>query len=304
MAARARHAVLVGVTFVLVAAQSAADDEPSTETTKVIVVEVDALPEGEIPSPPPETDAPTGVPAWTQPATITVTSAGEMARAHRRGKPVLGISKKSSITSKRAERVKLVAIAPTTPSLDALYAPSAEATELEAQASQKLSCGERESVLPMRWEALATTTNGDARLSVHDLWFDAKTCAVGPGPETTVPLKAIAWEDGKPWLYAMRSRAGVTLVMPRVSEISSESMVGAPVSVRGDFTRITMPVGRWGSGSIVAQLDSLGAADAGDRGERPVEVGIELVQTMSERAPTLLVRTRRANVAASDEGRD
>ena len=308
MAARARNAFLAALTLALWAGPSAAEEEPRPETTKVVVVEVSDLPEGEIPVPPAETDAPTGVPAWTQPATISVTAAGEVQRKRRRGKPTVHVSKKSALAiqhAERVEKVKLVAIAPAAPSRDALYTPSADATELEAQSTQKLSCGERESVLPMRWEALATTESGDARLSVHDLWFDAKTCAVGPGPETTLPLKAIAWENGKPWLFAMRGRAGVTLVMPRVNEVSSESMVGAPVSMRGDFTRITMPVGRWGSGSIVAQLESLGAGDAdGHASEQPVEVGIELVQTMSEKAPTLLVRTRHANPTPTDEGRD
>jgi len=306
MAARRAHAVFMGISMALAAGSSAADDEPRAETTNVIVVDVGDLPTGEIPSVPAETDAPLGVPAWTQPATITVTAAGEL-RPRQHGKPVQRVSKKSIIASKRPRVAKIVAIAPTTPSLDALYAPSNDATDLEAQASQKLSCGDRESVLPLRWEAFAVTNDGEARLSVRDLWFDAKSCAVGPGPEATILLKAVAWDGGRPWLYAMRNHDGVTLVMPRVTEISSESMVGAPVSVRGDFTRITMPIGRWGSGSIVAQLDSLPGEPADDRVDRPIEVGIELIQTMSEKAPTLLVRTRRANVAnvaSSDEGRE
>jgi hypothetical protein len=304
-AVRAPHAALLGTALALFAAPSAADDEPAAETTKVVVIDVGSLPAGEIPPPLGETDAPVGVPAWTQPASISVTAAGEMPR-HRRGKPVMRVSKKSSITSSRvpAEKVKLVSIAPTTPSIDALYAPSADATELDAPASQKLSCGDRQSVLPMRWESLATSSSDDARLFVHDLWFDAKTCAVGPGPEATLALKAVAWEGGRPWLYAMRSHLGVTLVLPRVSEISSESMVGAPVSIRGDFTRVTMPMGRWGSGSIVAQMDAFPGEPADDRADRPIEVGIELVQTMSETAPTLLVRTRRANAPAPQQDQD
>jgi hypothetical protein len=303
MMARGAPAFLAGLTLALAATASAAEDQPPAETTKVVVIDVGALPEGEIPLPPAETDAPTGVPAWTQPATITVTPAGEVLRKRRRSKPSMQVSKKSIAPSERSEKVKLVSIAPASPSLDALYPPSSDATEFDAPSTQKLSCGERASVLPMRWEALATTAEGDARLSVHDLWFDAKSCAVGPGPETTIPLKAVAWEGNRPWLYAMRSREGVTIVMPRVSEISSESMVGAPVSVRGDFTRITIPVGRWGSGSIQAQVDAFPGEPSDDRVDRPIEVGIELVQTMSEKTPTLLVRTRRANVPAP-EGRD
>jgi hypothetical protein len=304
MTARGAHAVLVGLALALAAGQSAANDEPPSETTRVIVIDVGTLPEGELLPVPAEADAPLGVPAWMQPATVTVKAVSEVPRPRRHGKPSLRVSKKSSINAKHTETVKLVSVAPTAPSLDALYAPSADATELEAQATQKLSCGERESVLPMRWESLATTADGDARLSMRDLWFDTKSCAVGPGPETTVSLKAIAWDGGKPWLYAMRSHAGVTVVMPRASELSSESMVGAPVSIRGDFTRITMPVGRWGSGSVVAQLPSLSGETAADGADRPFEVGIELVQTMSEKAPTLLVRTRRPNPAVADEAKE
>ena len=303
MRARGAHAVAMGFALALLAGPSAADDEPEAPSTEVIAVDVETLPLGQLPAVPGDADAPYGVPAWTAPAPITVTADGEASRPRLHRKPIASISKKS-IAPRRAEKVKLVSIAPTSPSVDALYAPSSEITELEGQETQKMSCGDRESLLPMRWEALATTDGGDAHLSVHDLWFDTKACAVGPGPATSLPLKAIAWDGGKAWLYAMRSHNSVTLVMPRVSEVSYESMVGAPVSMRGAFTRISMPLGRWGSGSIVAQLDSLAGGPAGDGTDRPVEVGIELVQTMSEKAPTLLVRTRQASVASENEGRD
>jgi hypothetical protein len=309
MAARTLYAAFIGLALGLAAVPSAADEAPDAlpDTTEVMVVDVGALPKGELPPLPAEKDAPLGVPAWTQPATITVTAINEKPRPRHHKKATLRVTKTSSISKhapQHAEIVKLVSVAPSAPSIDVLYAPSADATELEAQAAQRMQCGEHDSVLPMRWETLGTTADGDAHLEVHDLWFDAKSCAIGPGPASTLALKAIAWDDGKPWLYAMRSHAGVTLIMPRVTEVSSESMVGTPVSVRGDFTRITMPVGRWGSGSIVAHLDSLTAGSASDGADRPVEVGIELVQTMSEKAPTLLVRTRRANVARADEGKE
>jgi hypothetical protein len=307
---RARQpAISIGFALALLAAPGAADDEPETPLTEVIAVDVDTLPMGQLPALPVEADAPATVPAWSAAETITVTATGERSRQPRHRKPLVSVSKKSivpqSIAPKRVEKVKLVSIAPTSPSLDALYTPSSDVSEFEGQPVQKTTCGDRESVLPMRWEALTTAENGDARLSVRDLWFDAKACAVGPGPATTLPLKAIAWDGTKPWLYAMRSHGSVTLVMPRANEINTESMVGVPVSMRGAFTRISMPLGRWGSGSIVAQLDSLAGDPAGGVADRPVEVGIELVQTMSEKAPTLLVRTRRAAAAASsDEARD
>jgi hypothetical protein len=304
---RARqHALSIGFALALLAAPVAADGEPEAPSTEVIAVDVDTLPVGQLPALPLEADAPSAAAVWSDAETITVTAAGETSRPRR--KPFVSVSKKSiappSMTAKRAEKVKIVSIAPTSPSLDALYTPSADVSDVEGQPVQKMSCGDRESVLPMRWEAFATTENG-ARLSVRDLWFYAKACAVGPGPATIIPLKAIAWDGGKPWLYAMRSAGSVTLVMPRANEVNTESMVGVPVSMRGAFTRISMPLGRWGSGSIVAQLDSLASEPTGAGDGRSVEVGIELVQTMSEKAPTLLVRTRRAAaVPSSDEDKD
>ena len=320
MRARAVHAVLLASTLALASLPSAADvapllavalaaeedaprpatptsrektNEPSGPLIRVVVVDVSTLPRGELPRLPAESDAPTGVPAFTQPKTIALESVAEVTRPKRPRKKSIFTPVKKSL-AKRSDKVKFVSLTASTPTIDAFYSPSAEATELDAPSSQRMSCTDQTSIVPLRWESLATMPDGDARLDTHDLWFDSKSCAVGPGPEASVTLRAIAWEDGKPWLFAMQSRSGITLIMPRVSDLSSESMVGTPVAVRGDFTRITLPVGRYGSGSIVAQVDSLGLPQGSEPATGPVEVGIELVQTMSEKAPTLLVRTRRA----------
>jgi hypothetical protein len=91
-------------------------------------------------------------------------------------------------------------------------------------------------------------------------------------------------------------------------------MVGAPVTVRGGFTRVTLAVGRWGSASFVATLPSLelkahpapAPREHAVRHEESVplppavEVAVELVQTMAEKAPTLTVR--RSSVVMGDEG--
>jgi hypothetical protein len=274
--------------------------EDRDPATRVVVVDVASLPKGELPALPAENDAPTAVPAWTQPASIAVQSLGEVERPRRPSKKSIFTPVKKPSAQKRTQKVKLVSITPSTPTVDAIYAPSPEITELSGESAHRMSCGDSGSIIAMRWESLSRTADGDARLDLRDLWFDGKSCAVGPGPEASVTLRAIAWQDGKPWLFAMQSRAGVTLIMPKVADLSSESMVGTPVSMRGDFTRITLPLGRYGSASIVAQVESLGPP--GESGSSPVEVGIEMVQTMSEKAPTLLVRTRRA--LPEDEGRD
>ncbi len=275
-----------------------AQDEARAGSTRVVVVDVGTLPKGELPPLPAENEAPAAVPPWTQPASITVHSIGEMERRRRPSKRSISAPIKKPNAQKRTEKVKLVSIAPSAPTLDAIYAPSPEITEISGESSHRMSCSDRESIIPMRWESLSQTADGAARLDLRDIWFDGKSCAVGPGPEASVTLQAIAWEGGKPWLFAMQSRAGVTLILPKVADLSSESMIGTPIAMRGDFTRITLPLGRYGSGSIVAQVESL--APPGESGTEPVEVGIEVVQTMSEKAPTLLVRTRRS---PSQQGR-
>jgi hypothetical protein len=279
---------------------------PDEETTRVVAVDIDALPVGSLPPLPAEREAPTGVPAFTQPSDLKVDIVEEAPRSQKlRPAPLHGLSKVALRKKKRpGGPTQIVNVSPKAHTLDALYLPSPESLEYEASAEQRMSCGDRESVTAMRWETLRTTPDGNAALEIRDLWFAAKTCVVGPGSTKTISLRAIAWDDGKPWLFAMRGPSGVTLVMPRVNEVTSESMVGAPVSVRGDFTRITLPLGRWGSGTVVAQLDGLSTGAKTESAENgvdgPVEVGIELVQTMAERVPTLLVRTRRAPVASAD----
>ena len=272
--------------------------DAEAETTRVVVVDVGTLPLGTLPAPPADTEAPTGVPAFTQPSTLTVTIIEEVQQSQKlRPPPVHRLTKVAIRKKRRPTTTKIVAVGPAMRTLDALYFPRGDVLEHDGSSETRMSCGDREPVTPLRWETLTTTPEGNASLEVRDVWFDAKTCAVGPGNTKTVALQAVAWEKGKPWLFARRSHTGVTLIMPRTGEITSESMVGAPVTVRGDFTRVTLPLGRWGSGTVVAQVDALSTGaktESGENGDdRSVEVGIELVQTMSETTPTLLVRTRK-----------
>ena len=291
-------ALLSAMVPVVAATASAAESSARESTTEIVVVDVSALPRDELPPAPAEKDAPAAVTAFVPASLVTVVPVKDAVRSHRLRRMGARTSNASGIIKKVPPAApRLVEIAPRAPSLDALYPPSREATEQSASKAQQLSCGERGSVLPIRWETFVPGADGPARLYVRDLWFDARSCAVGHGAEKTVSLQAIAWRDGKPWLFATRSASSVTLVMPRATEVSAESMVGAPVAVRSDdFTRVTLPIGRWGSASVLAVLDTLVLerpdARPTDGDSRPIEVGVELVQTMSEETPTLLVRTR------------
>jgi hypothetical protein len=291
-------AALIALVPLLAARFSAAEGAPSDAasrgpTTEVAVVDVDTLPRAELPTLPTEKDTPVGAAAWAKSTALSVRLV-EKTPVVGRTEPRTGHLPMLSRKKKAAERTQIVELEPTAPSMDAIYASSPDATEIEASPALRMPCGQHESIAPLRWETLASPEGADVRLEVRDLFFDTKSCAVALGQVATLPLRAVAFAEGKPWLYAMRSRAGITLVMPRASELHSESMVGTAVSLRGAFTRITLPIGRWGSASVVAELDTLsfGPNDLAtdDQDDRSVEVGIELVQTMSERSPTLLVR--------------
>ena len=244
------------------AGEHAADAD--VETTKVAVVDVAALPMGALPALLADTEAPTGVPAFTQLSTVTVEVVEQAQRSQKlRAVHMLALAKGKTRTKKRpSTTTKIVSVSPAKHTLDALYFASADSLDQDGSSAQRMPCGDRESVTPLRWETLTMTPDGNATLEVRDLWFDAKTCAVGPGATKTVALRAVAWETGKPWLFAMRGHSGVTLVMPRTNEITSESMVGAPTSVRGDFTRVTLPVGRWGDLHEIKGITVFLASDA------------------------------------------
>ncbi|HKQ72010.1 MAG TPA: hypothetical protein VJT73_21845 [Polyangiaceae bacterium] len=209
----------------------------------------------------------------------------------------------------RVHKRKFVEIRPTDSSTSAMFSPVDEVTDFEGETLSQVSCEERGSVAPIRWESLEVGAGDAARLVVRDLWFDAKHCTVGLAAESAVTLKAVAYKDGKPWLFAVRDERGVTLFMPRTTEVTSEAMAGNPLSVRGAFTRVTLPLGRWGAGSVLATLPALSfsatdaAGQAGD-GSGPVEVTIELVQTMAEKTPTLVVRSSDPSSMASLEPRE
>jgi hypothetical protein len=210
---------------------------------------------------------------------------------------------------RRQPKVDTVEISPSEPEIGALYIPWQEATDFQGE-SAIFNCYKGAPPSPLRWETLTVSPDGSARLNVKDLWLDGEHCLTAPASETQVALKAIGWVGAVPWLFAARDENTVTFLFPSADALTVDAMVGSPVTVRGGFTRVTLPVGRWGSASFVATLPSLElkAHPAPPPREhsvpRPesvppaVEVAVELVQTMAERTPTLTVR--RSSVVLGD----
>jgi hypothetical protein len=304
MHARA-FAVLVVATLLAEAAPSWAEEAPEPTLPQVVVVDFASLPIANLPPLPAESSTPTSAPKERFTG-LKVEPAGAKPSAKRSKKRHL---KKPT----KAQPARVVVVTASDPSLGIFYAPQANATEYDGDASQRMQCG-TDQVTPLRWETLAIGSDGNARLELHDVWFDARTCSARSGSTSVATLKAIASDRGRPWLFAARNDTTVTFVMPRSNETAADAMVGTPLTVRGAFTRVTLPLGRWGSGSLVASLSSMSFEppkkskpgskpsrpnDGDDAGQRSVEVSIELVQTMTETHPTLVVRTREPDAIAS-----
>jgi len=265
----------------------------------LVAVDVDSILRGSVPPPLREADAPASASQTTAPAedasppglTLKKTSSS------RKRKPSL-----AGLHAKKIQK-NVAELTPSKPELAALYQPTPDAVEFGGE-SLGFVCGRDYPRVPMRWETLTVEHDGQAQLEIKDLWLDASHCSVNSVSSARVTFKAIAWAGAEPWLFAMRDENSITFLMPRAEDVSAEAMAGAPLTVRGGFTRVTLPMGRWGSSSLVASLPSLALnlpAETRQAGQTrvasepptsglPVEVAIELVQTMAEKSATLLIR--------------
>ncbi len=286
---------MLGAALVGWSALCSAEEAPAPKPPTFLPVDFESLPIGSLPPPPPDAAKPASVPKGSQVAGLTVAPAPE-ARAKTRS---MASAIRAHKNKKRSPR-KVMMLQVEAPELAALYVPSENVSEFDGDGAQRLSCDDRESVSSLRWEKLTLTPDGQAELAIQDVWFDSHSCAVAPGTASIVKLKAVAWEGTEPWLFAMRGETSLTLVMPKADDLTAGAMVGSTQTVRAGFTRVTLPLGRWGSGSIVANVRSLAFASPTDGGSGPLELTVELVQTMSEISPTLLVQTRSSPVASQD----
>lgn len=275
-----------------------ASDESSEPKPPVIVaVDFDAIPTGALPSMASDAEAVHAVPTQQRAIGVKV----------QKVKNPFGKKMSPAMLAKMG-KTEVVELVPDHPEIAAMYLSSADGNDFEGESIQRMACHRKEPPSIVRWETLAVGADGNARLAVKDLWFDAESCTVTQGPTAEIVFKAIAWDGVKPWLFAMRDDKSVTFLMPRTSDVSADAMVGSATTVKGGFTRVTLPIGRWGSSSILANLATLelkappapvkastkGQAVAisapAEPADQAVEIAVELVQTMSEKSPTVLVR--------------
>jgi hypothetical protein len=318
---RIRRALTLAVAGVLLghASPSRADDgatsglqeeTPASDHTVLIAVDFDAIPVGVVPPAPTDADVPKADVAEPLAAGIALEKM-KLPPPRKKSKSLAPNSATPSGLVAKRNALELVELRPDHAELGAMYQPAADGTDFAGDSVSRIPCRRnvQAAATPVRWETATIEGEGRAQVEIKDLWFFSQTCAVREGAVARVAFEAVAWDGARPWLYASRDDRSVTFLMPSAGDVTADASVGVPVTVRGGFTRVSLPLGRWGSSSFVAHLASMALdvpkppPDPPRRGqasrmpesapspaEAAVEVGVEIVQTMSERAPTVLVR--------------
>jgi hypothetical protein len=282
----------------------------------LVSIDFDAIPRGTLP-PMPSSDAPPDTSRSELEAGLSL----QKVKAPIRKKPHPRKRKLADGLAAKQLKADVVEVMPDHPELGAMYVPDLQSSDFNGESVSPLTCKTDQPVSPLRWETLAV--DGDAaNLDVKDLWFQSMACAVTAGATTRVSLGALARDGDKPWLYGVRDDRTVTFVFPRATDVTADAAVGVAFTVRGGFTRVTLPLGRWGSTTFVAHLPSLAFEQAAPaapapakrpKGQAarpkpeptptadPVEIAVEVVQTMSEASPTVLVRRGPTDQGAARE---
>ena len=154
----------------------------------------------------------------------------------------------------------------------------------------------------IRWETFVVDATGNATWTIHDGFFDPKACRVIDQRSAVVHPRAVASFGERAIAFAARSDEGVTFLLPSTDAIAGDGSPALARVVRGNLPRVTVPVAKGASASAVAFVDvgrlvtwlaAIGSKDdeMKQRAPRGVTVRIDATQTVSEDAPTVIVRT-------------
>jgi hypothetical protein len=168
------------------------------------------------------------------------------------------------------------------------------------------SCAKGAAVVGLRWETFRIGPDGKGALEVRDGWFDGGTCTASMVRRTTVRVASIAQERGLPLLFAVRGQQSLTLMLPPGANVAVTDVGNAARGVKGPVERITLPLARGSSASLAATLREVSVTAwlkqvaGGDsstptpspEGAREISLGIDAVQAVGEKSPTILLSTQ------------
>jgi hypothetical protein len=160
-------------------------------------------------------------------------------------------------------------------------------------------------VVALRWERLQLAGN-QISLDINDGWFDGRDCKIYQQKTTSIPLKPALIYDGLPVMFASRSESSLVLHFPPAARVVSDvdGATATPTS-GGSLWTLVVPLRKGQTASVLAEMDlrtvdlwsqalqGRAAAKAATSSPRPLQIGIEVLQTVKDKEPTILVRTTR-----------
>jgi hypothetical protein len=156
---------------------------------------------------------------------------------------------------------------------------------------------------PLRWETFSLRPDGVALWAVHDGWFDPVGCRLVEQRQVVAQPRALALLADQPVAFAIRTPEGLVILYPFMDNLLGDAMTGPVKTSRGTISRVTLPLARGASATVVsthnlARTASWLAAAEGKAsggvslGQGTLTLRIEVTQTVSEDSPTLLLNLR------------
>jgi hypothetical protein len=281
----AAHAGDVAPDVDIVGESPTGDREPSAR--KVAIARFEEIPVAEIPEPLDDADRPQRL------------ASGASA-------PDLRIATQKPVQWKRwlsLHRSTAVQIKPQSEGFGMLSWVSHGSAAWGATPSLETTCEKGGKVSGWRWETFRLEEDGKAALEIRDGWFDPDNCSLSVVRRTKLHPKELASERGMPLVFAVRGAQSLTLMLAPGASIAVADLVDAARDVKGAVERITVPIQRGASAAVAVTLAEQplaawlaaatgNAAPVTGQANGEISLGVDAVQGVGEKSPTILLQTQ------------
>lgn len=143
---------------------------------------------------------------------------------------------------------------------------------------------------------------GELTLDIDDGWFDPSNCSLSIERRTTLHPVVVQADHGLPLAFALRSDAALTLFFTPSTNVAADAS-GELGQGNGALRRVTVPLERGGSASVLASVSAVRLAEwrlramgqevpqRGSSGDVALTLGLDAVQTVRDAAPSITVRS-------------
>jgi hypothetical protein len=164
-----------------------------------------------------------------------------------------------------------------------------------------LYCGPLGEV-PIRWQRFRFAPDGGgAEVEIDDGWFDQRTCSSRLERTTTVPAAVIVRREDRPVLLGLREHGSLILMAAPGTAAAANSFDDNGVAVESTAL-VGVP---WGAGRSSAATFHLAreTARGAKQEDEPHTISVEVSQTVTETAPTVLVELASTDFPAGSRHR-